>query len=202
MNFTDYNARVWALRLAEWFGEQNARFRHVVDIGAGSGRFLGELLERMPGAEGTAVDIRTTPAHPRYRAHVADLHESGSLSGLAGADLLCCMNTLYVLRSVEEILAYVAASGVADIVLSVPLQRAIDRYNKRHPGKNNYATSAGQFLAMAGFVEHRAMDTIGAYYLDNPLAVALGGTSNAAARLVESSTRKRYYRLIWAKRGR
>jgi hypothetical protein len=201
MNLTDYNARVWALRLAQWFGEEDAGFRHVVDIGAGSGRFLGELLERLPGAEGTAVDIKPTPAHPRYRIHLADIHESGSLSGLAKTCLLCCMNTLYVLRSVDEILAHVAASGVSDIVLSIPLERAIERYNRRHPGKNNYAISAEQFLETAGFVEYRAMDTIGVYYLDNPLAVVGGGMSNGLASLIESVTRKRYYRLIWAKRG-
>lgn len=67
---------------------------HVVDLGAGTGHYLGAVLARLPGHTGLALDVskyacrRAAKAHPRMGAVVADVWRQVPVRSAAAAAVL------------------------------------------------------------------------------------------------------------------
>jgi 23S rRNA (guanine745-N1)-methyltransferase len=94
----------------------------VVDIGAGTGWWLGRVLERAPDREGVAVDSskpalrRAARAHPRITAALSDAWRAIPVRDGAAALVLC----VFAPRNGAEIARVLAPGGALVVVTPTP----------------------------------------------------------------------------------
>jgi len=94
----------------------------VLDVGAGTGHYLAAVLDRLPRAQGVAVDAsrdaarRAARAHPRIAAVRADIWQQIPL-GDATVDLALCV---FAPRNVNELVRVLRPGGALVVVTPAP----------------------------------------------------------------------------------
>lgn len=98
------------------------RAQRVVEVGAGTGHHLAEVLEQLPGARGLAVDVsvpacrRAARAHPRMGSVVADTW-AGLPLGDNSVDAILC---IFAPRNPSEFARVLSDDGVVVVVIPHP----------------------------------------------------------------------------------
>jgi len=134
----------------------------VVDVGAGTGRHLGAVLDALPGAVGLALDVakpalrRAARAHPRAGAALCDTWRRLPLAD-GGTDLLL---NVFAPRNGVEFRRVLRPDGLLLVVTPEPdhltelvAQLGLLTVDPDKPGR--LATSLGPGFAPAGDAVHR-----------------------------------------------
>ena len=179
---------------------------NILEIGAGNGTFLRCLVSAGYGISASGIDIRepTNTDVPlgrsaRLRLIQADIVNAPIRIDVAPLDTVFFMNMLYVVP-LTEVEKFLRTTPFRNLVVSYPLEPALDLFEKRHPGINLRGNSFDTFRENVGCVENAELMVTRSHYLCNPLRCGVGSLHPSLARLSDKGGSEPFYKLVWLTR--